>query len=106
VENRSNSIATLQWSHEKGFYPDSIFANKLRDQWGRIHPRHVHPSFYDSWRFQPSLLGKNYLRSVLTGAIGAEDVEQIRSEMFNPGKLSTRYQSVNIDIHRRIEYIG
>ena len=105
IEGRNNAIATLQWSQEKGFFPDSLMANKLRDQWGKIHPRHVHPSFYDAQRFQPSLLGKNYLRSVLTGAIGAEDVEQIRADMFSPGKLSTRYQSVNIDIQRRIETI-
>jgi ATP-dependent phosphofructokinase / diphosphate-dependent phosphofructokinase len=103
VEGVNNTIATLQWSQEKGFFLDSLGANKLRDQWGKIHPRHVHPSFYDYQRFQPSLLGKNYLRSVLTGAIGTEDVEQIRADMFSPGKLSTRYQSVNIDIQRRIE---
>lgn len=103
AEGRNNSLATLQWSQEHGFFLGSLAANKLRDPWGRIHPRHVHPSFYDVQRFQPSLLGKNYLRSVLTGAIGSEDVERIRTDMFNPGRLSTRYQSVNIDIQRRIE---
>ena len=105
VEGRNNAMATLQWSQERGFFLDSLAANKLRDQWGKIHARHVHPSFYDLQRFQPSLLGKNYLRSVLTGAIGAEDVEQMRADMFSPGKLSTRYQSVNIDIQRRIEML-
>ena len=105
VEGRNNAMATLQWSQERGFFLDSLAANKLRDQWGKIHARHVHPSFYDVQRFQPSLLGKNYLRSVLTGAIGAEDVEQMRADMFSPGKLSTRYQSVNIDIQRRIEML-
>jgi len=105
VEGRNNAMATLQWSQERGFFLDSLAANKLRDQWGKIHARHVHPSFYDVQRFQPSLLGKNYLRSVLTGAIGTEDVEQMRADMFSPGKLSTRYQSVNIDIQRRIEML-
>jgi 6-phosphofructokinase 1 len=105
VEGRNNAMATLQWSQERGFFLDSLAANKLRDQWGKIHARHVHPSFYDLQRFQPSLLGKNYLRSVLTGAIGAEDVEQMRADMFSPGKLLTRYQSVNIDIQRRIEML-
>jgi 6-phosphofructokinase len=105
VEGRNNAMATLQWSQERGFFLDSLAAHKLRDQWGKIHARHVHPSFYDLQRFQPSLLGKNYLRSVLTGAIGAEDVEQMRADMFSPGKLSTRYQSVNIDIQRRIEML-
>ncbi len=106
ADGRNNTMATLQWSHHHGFFLDSLVANKLRDPWGRIHPRHVHPAFYDVQRFQPSLLGKNYLRSVLTGAIGTEDVERIRTDMFSPGKLSTRYQSVNIDIQRRIETIN
>ena len=105
AEGRNNSLATLQWSPAQGFFLGSLGANKLRDPWGKIHPRHVHPSFYDSQRFQPSLLGKNYLRSVLTGAIGTEDMERMRMDMFSPGKLSTRYQSVNIDIQRRIETI-
>ena len=106
ADARNNMIATLQWSTDHGFFLDALAANKLRDPWGKIHPRHVHPSFYDAQRFQPSLLGKNYLRSVLTGAIGNEDVERIRLEMFSPGKLSTRYQSVNIDIQRRIETLS
>lgn len=103
VENKNNHIATLQWSRTGGFQLDSLPANKLRDQWKRIHPRRVHPSLYDPLRFQPSRLGKEYLMTMLTNAIGNDDVEQLRSEMFAPGKLSTRYQSVNIDMHRRIE---
>lgn len=105
-EGKSNAIATLQWSEEGGFAVDSLLANKLRDPWGRIHPRFVHPSFYDVERFQPSRLGKQYLLTVLTNAIGQDDMESMRAEMFNPGKLSTRYQSVNIDIQRRIETLG
>ncbi len=103
VENKNNHIATLQWSRAGGFQLDSLPANKLRDQWKRIHPRRVHPSLYDPLRFQPSRLGKEYLMTMLTNAIGNDDVEQLRSEMFAPGKLSTRYQSVNIDMRRRIE---
>lgn len=105
AENRNNHLATLQWSGERGFYLDSLPANKLRDQSKRIHPRRVHPSLYDAQRFQPSQLGKEYLRTMLTNAVGAEDVEQIRAETFNPGKLSTRYQSVNLEIHQRIEVL-
>ncbi len=104
-EGRNNQIATLQWSEEGGFRLDALPANKLRDPWNRIHPRFVHPSFYDAERFQPSRLGKRYLETVLTNAIGQDDTESIRAEVFNPGKLSTRYQSVNVDIHRRIEYL-
>lgn len=102
-EGKTNLIATLQWSEDDGFQLDSLVANKLRDRWGRIHPRFVHPSFYDPERFQPSRLGKQYLLTVLTNAIGQDDMESLRAEMFSPGKLSTRYQSVNIDIQRRIE---
>ena len=105
LENRNNHVATLQWSGERGFYLDSLPANKLRDQWKRIHPRRVHPALYDKQRFQPSLLGKQYLQTMLTNAVGADDVEQIRSETFSAGKLSTRYQSVNLEIHQRIEVL-
>ena len=103
VEGHNNSIATLQYTREFGIRLGSLSANKLRDPFGRIHPRRVHPCFFDDKRFQPSPIAKEYLRSVLTNALGSEDVEQMRATMFNPGKLSTRYQSVSIDIQRRIE---
>lgn len=103
AENQNNHIATLQWSRTQGFTLASLAANKLRDQWKRIHPRRVHPSLYDSQRFQPSRLGKEYLMTILSNAIGNDDMEELRIEMFAAGKLSTRYQSVNIDIQRRIE---
>jgi len=105
VDGHNNSIATLQYTRETGFRLGSLAANKLRDQFGRIHPRRVHPCFYDGQRFQPSRIAKDYLRSVLTDALGSEDVELMRSTMFNPGKLATRYQSVSIDIQRRIEVL-
>lgn len=105
-EKKNNAIATLQWTEEGGFQLDSLPANKLRDSWNRIHPRKVHPSFYDAERFQPSRLGKQYLLSVMTNAIGTDDMEALRAEMFSPGKLSTRFQSVNIDIQRRIETVS
>ena len=105
VEGRNNHLATLQWSRADGFFLDSLPANKLRDPWKRIHPRRVHPSLYDAQRFQPSRLGKEYLMTILTNAIGFDDVEELRAETFSPGKLSTRYQSVNIDIQRRIETV-
>lgn len=103
VQRQNNTIATLQWTKSNGFQLSSLAANKLRDQAGKIHPRHVHPSLYDRLRFQPSRLGKDYLMAILTNAIGNDDVEAIRSETFSPGKLSSRYQSMNIDIQRRIE---
>ncbi len=105
VEGRNNAMATLQYSRESGFTLGSLAANKLRDRFGKIHPRQVHSSFYEKLRFQPSRLGKEYLRSVLTNALGSEDVEQMRATMFNPGKLATRFQSVCIDMNRRIELL-
>jgi 6-phosphofructokinase 1 len=50
----SNEIATLQYSTNEGFTFRSIAANRLRDRWGEIHPREVHPSLYDAGRMQLS----------------------------------------------------
>jgi ATP-dependent phosphofructokinase / diphosphate-dependent phosphofructokinase len=105
VQGQNNMIATLQWSHEGGFCLDSIPAHKLRDQWNMIHARQLHPSFYDAHRFQPSKLGVQYLLPIFTNSIGADDVEHIRTDLFSPGHLATRYQSVNIDIHKRIHVL-
>lgn len=105
IEGKSNSIATLQRSERDGFYLDSISANKLRDQWGDIHPRVVHSSMYDENRFQPSPIGVEYLKSIFTNAIGTDDMEYIRAELFSPGNLVTRYQGVNIDIQKRVRYL-
>ncbi|MEQ9407821.1 MAG: 6-phosphofructokinase [Fuerstiella sp.] len=101
----NNSVATLQYSPKKGFEVDSISANKLRDQWGEIHPRCVHPSMYDQRRMLPSEFGEEYLRTIFTNAIGADDMEFMRAELFSPGNLSTRYQSVNTDIRKRVRYL-
>lgn len=105
VQQQNNSIATLQWNAAHGFHVSALHSNKLRDAWNRIHPRRVHQSFYDARRFQPSRLAKEYLMTIMTNALGDDDVETLRREIFSPGKLTTRYQSVNIDIQRRIETI-
>ncbi len=97
----NNSVATLQYSPDKGFTVDSISANKLRDQWGEIHPRCVHPTMYDEDRMQPSEFGEEYLRTIFTNAIGWDDMEFMRAELFSPGNLSIRYQSVNTDMRKR-----
>ena len=49
----------LQWNREAGVYVDSVEANILRDQWGHIHARHLHPSFYDSEAMKPSRILPN-----------------------------------------------
>jgi 6-phosphofructokinase 1 len=105
VEGSNNSIATLQWTASRGFYLDSIPANKLRDQWGIIHPRLMHKSLYDDHRFQPSKLGIEFLLPIFTNAIGPDDLEEVRIQQFNPGNLLRRYQSVNIDMQKRIRFL-
>lgn len=105
LDMQNNSVATLQWSQDHGLTVSSIDANKLRDRWREIHPREVHPSFYDAQRFQPSRLGIEYLRPIFTHAIGTDDMEFLRTDLFRPGNLFTRYQSINVDIQKRIEYI-
>jgi len=105
LERQNNAIATLQWSHEKGFTLDSIMAHKLHDQWRGIHPRLVHRSLYDATHFQPSKLGVEYLMSIFTNAVGDDDLAVMRDEMFTPGNLSTPYQSVNVDIQKRIQIL-
>jgi 6-phosphofructokinase 1 len=102
----NNTVATLQYKPETGFDLDSIDANRLRDRWSIIHARTVHASFYDRQRFQPSRKGVEYLRPIFTNAIGSDDVEEIRHKLFSPGNLATRYQSINIDIHKRIRYVA
>jgi 6-phosphofructokinase 1 len=105
VSGESNEIATIQYCRDKGFTLSSIAANKLRDQWGDIHPREVHPSMYDAHRMQLSEFGIDYLKPIFTNAIGLDDVEAIRTQMFSAGSLSNRYQSVNTDIRKRIRYV-
>jgi len=101
----SNAVATLKYTHRDGFTVSSIAANKLRDQWGEIHPRSIHRSMYNIGRMQPSEFGEQYLKSIFTNAIGRDDMEALRNELFSPGNLATRYQSVNIDMHKRTRYL-
>jgi 6-phosphofructokinase 1 len=105
VEGFNNCVVTLQWTADRGFFVDSIAANKLRDQWGIIHPRQLHRSMYDAHRFQPSKLGIEFLLPIFTNAIGADDLEEVRNQQFNPGNLTRRYQSVNVDIQKRLRYL-
>lgn len=95
-----NCVATLQY-RDGGFVLDSVDANKLRDRWGTIHARPLSPSLYDPQRFQPSAKGLEYLRSIFTNALGVDDVECQRN-IFNTGNLTHPYDSVNVDINKRI----
>lgn len=101
----SNQVATLRYSTENGFELSSLTANRLRDPWGLIHARTVHPSMYDAERMQLSGFGREYLQPIFTNAIGWDDVEFLRAETFSPGNLTSRFQSVNVDIRRRIRLL-
>jgi 6-phosphofructokinase 1 len=98
-----NCVATLQ-CRDGALALDSTDANRLRDQWGNIHARPLSTSFYDANRFLPSPKGVEYLRAIFGNALGAEDVECIRS-LFNPGNLLHPYDSVNVAINKRIRRI-
>ncbi len=104
VEGQNNYCAILQWSQENGFYLDSVDGNSFRDQWGLIHARTLHPSFYDESRMSISSVGAEYLLPIFTNAIGYDDVEQIRDTRFGSGNLFRRYHSVNADIRKRVQY--
>ena len=104
-KEHNNHLATLNWTEDGGFTTEELSANKLRDQWGIIHAREVHHSLYSQQRFQPSELGRQYFAPIFRNAIGHEDMEVIKSNLFSPGNLLTRYQSFNVEIQKRIRYL-
>ena len=98
-------MAMLQYTSASGFTLSSISANRLRDASGEIHPRTVHPTMYDAHQLQLSEFGRRYLQPIFTGAIGWDDVEWMRAETFSPGNLINRFQSVNVDIRKRVRWV-
>lgn len=100
LDGYHNCVATLQ-QRDGGFQLDSMDANKLRDRWGIIHARPLPLAFYDPMRFKPSPQGVQYFRSMFADALGAEDVESIRT-IFDSGNLIHPYDSVNVHVHKRI----
>jgi 6-phosphofructokinase 1 len=103
VDGANNVVATLQWDRAGGFRVDSIAAEQLRDRWGTIRPRLMHPDLFDAARMQPSPLGVEYLLPIFTTAIGADDVEHLRQTLFDSGNLFRPYHSVNVDVARRVQ---
>ncbi len=101
----NNTISILKYTADRGFEVSSTDANRLRDRWGIIHPRTVHLSKYDTERMHLSLFGRDYMKPIFDHAVGPEDVEYLHSEIFLPGNLSSRYQSVNVDVHKRIRFL-
>jgi ATP-dependent phosphofructokinase / diphosphate-dependent phosphofructokinase len=105
LEGHANSVAILQWNRERGFYIDGVPGNDFRDRYGHIHARQVHPSFYDRERLRPSRVGIDYLLPIFNNAIGLDDMEAVRQQLFHPGNLTQTYHSVNVDVNKRICYL-
>jgi ATP-dependent phosphofructokinase / diphosphate-dependent phosphofructokinase len=105
VEGRNNAVSILQYNEASGFYVDGYDANRMRDRWGLIHARRMHPSFYDPHLMKPSRCGIDYLRPIFTDAIGEDDMEHTRHTLFATGNLTLPYHSVNTDVNKRIRYL-
>jgi len=105
-DGHNNSLSILQYNVARGFHVEGYDANRLRDRWGLIHARQMHPDLYDRKLMKPSKLGADYLRPIFTGAIGQDDMEHTRTTLFAPGNLSQPYHSINTDINKRIRLLG
>lgn len=105
LEGQNNTVAILQWNSSDGFHLDSIDANALRDKWGHIHARQLHPSLYNELLMKPSQAGIEYLLPIFSNAVGHGDVESIRQSLFHSGNLLSPYHSINVDIGRRIQHL-
>jgi len=105
LEGHINSVAVLQWNKNQGFHLGQVYANDFRDRWGLIHARQMHPAFYDPLAMRPSQVGIDYLLPIFTNAIGSDDVEVIRTDLFDSGNLSLPYHSVNADVNKRIRFL-
>ncbi len=105
LQGKANAVSTLQYSTAKGFTVGDVFANDFRDQWGHIHARQLHPDCYDPAGLRPSQTGIDYLLPIFTNALGADDLEALRTDLFDEGHLSMPYHSVNTDVGKRIRYL-
>jgi len=107
TDGQSNRVATLQWNAaDLAFVVDDYDAGVFRDEWGEIHPRTVHPDLYDSDKLDITPTAHQYLQPIFNNAIGADDTEFIRQSLFDSGNLHDTYQSVNVKLQNRIEYLG
>lgn len=106
LEGQNEAVAVVSYDNDNGFTVGSVPGNGLRDNWGEIHARQVHPSFYDAKRLHISEAGARYLMPIFSRAIGADDVEYVRQSMFDSGKLFHAYHSINRDVVKRTRYLG
>jgi 6-phosphofructokinase len=106
LDGHTNVMAALQWSRANGYSVTGFPVSGLLDPWGVIHPRKMHPSFYDRDRMRPSALGVEYLQQIFSGAVGHDDTEHLRERLFTPGRLVDPHRSLNALVSRRIRYIA
>ena len=106
VEGSNNMVSILQHDADRGFHVEGYDANRLRDRWGLIHARYMHPDFYDAQLMKPSRTGIDYLLPIFANALGDDDMEHIRRTSFAPGNLLQPYHSINTDINKRIRYLA
>jgi len=104
-EGHNLAMSTLQWTPAEGFHLGSFPTNQLRDRCGVIHPRLVHPSFYDPLKLWPSKAGIEYLLPIFSNAVGPEDLEHLRGSLFRPGNLTIPYHSINVDIAKQTRWL-
>jgi 6-phosphofructokinase 1 len=104
LDGQVNAVSILQWNRDKGFHVAGVKANDFRDRWGLIHPRQMHPSFYDASKMRPSKLGIEYLQTIFGNALGDDDCEATKT-VFASGNLTARYHSINTDVNKRIRYL-
>src|SRR3989475_6358491 len=88
VEGRNNAVSVLQYHAGNGVHVEGYDANRVRDRWGWIHARYLHPALYDPKLMKPSKLGIEYLLPIFTDAIGSDDAEHMRQTLFDPGNLA------------------
>lgn len=105
LEGMMNAVSILQYTRDKGFHLSEVHANDFRDRWGLIHARMMHPSFYDPVLMRPSQTGIDYLLPIFNNAVGLDDVEVLKSALFDPSHLKIPYHSVNTDVNKRIRYL-
>ncbi|MDB5313340.1 MAG: 6-phosphofructokinase [Gemmataceae bacterium] len=105
LRGQLNAVSILQYTRDKGFHLSESYANDFRDRWGLIHARQMHEEFYDPHLMRPSEIGIDYLRPIFNNAVGADDVEVLRSDLFDPSHLKMPYHSVNTDVNKRIRYL-
>jgi 6-phosphofructokinase 1 len=106
LDGQTNVMAALQWSRASGFTVTGFPVAGLLDPWGVIHPRTMHPAFYDTDTMRPSALGVEYLQQIFSGAVGHDDTEHLRERLFTPGRLVDPHRSLNALMSRRIRYIA